>query len=26
VYMLRWIGPRGAVGPWSEICSATVAA
>ena len=26
VYMLRWVGPRGAVGPWSEICSATVAA
>ena len=26
VYMLRWVGPRGAVGPWSEIASATVAA
>ncbi len=26
VYMLRWVGPRGAVGPWSETCSATVAA
>lgn len=26
VYMLRWVGPRGAVGPWSEMCSATVAA
>lgn len=26
VYMLRWVGPRGAVGPWSEVCSATVAA
>lgn len=26
VYMLRWVGPRGAVGPWSEVAGATVAA
>lgn len=26
VYMLRWLGPRGAVGPWSDIACATVAA
>ena len=26
VYVLRWVGPRGAVGPWSELCAATVAA
>jgi len=26
VYMLRWVNTRGEKGPWSEICSATVAA
>lgn len=26
VYCLRWVGPRGAVGPWSEAANATVAA
>lgn len=26
VYMLRWVGPRGATGPWSEAAVATVAA
>lgn len=26
VYMLRWVGPRGAAGPWSEVATATVAA
>ena len=26
VYMARWIDTRGEKGPWSEICSATVAA
>lgn len=26
VYMLRWMGPRGQVGPWSEAVNATVAA
>jgi len=26
LYMARWINTRGEKGPWSEICSATVAA
>jgi hypothetical protein len=26
VYMLRWLGARGGVGPWSEVAGATVAA
>ncbi len=26
LYMLRWVGPRGAVGPWSDVCSARIAA
>lgn len=26
VYVLRWVGTRGQKGPWSEVCSATVAA
>lgn len=26
VYVLRWVGPRGAVGPWGPACMATVAA
>jgi hypothetical protein len=26
VYVLRWVGPRGAVGPWGPACVATVAA
>jgi len=26
VYMLRWVNTGGEKGPWSEICSATVAA
>ena len=26
VYMTRWVNARGEPGPWSEVCSATVAA